>query len=94
MKAMNYTNLILTFIAGCLFMLVLQQLHLFPEVHAGRYEVNPYRDILPVDENGNLKVSLSNLEEIDVNISGISTFDELDVNIKELEDGPIRVEVE
>jgi hypothetical protein len=72
-------------------LLVLQQYNFFPEVQASQ-KYHP--SWLPLNEDGSLNVRLSNLEEIDVNISGISTYDELEVEIQELAEGPVRVELE
>ncbi|WP_242446473.1 hypothetical protein [Nonlabens agnitus] len=55
---------------------------------------------LPVNEDGSINVRLSNTETIDVNISRISTMDELDVNVEEIgggfvrHGGPIPVKIE
>ncbi|WP_194852460.1 hypothetical protein [Nonlabens antarcticus] len=54
---------------------------------------------VPVNEDGSITVRLSNTETLDVNISRISTMDELDVNIEEIgggflsHGGPIPVEI-
>ncbi|KQC33767.1 hypothetical protein AAU57_10815 [Nonlabens sp. YIK11] len=55
---------------------------------------------LPVNKDGSINVRLSNTETIDVNISRISTMDELDVNVEEIgggfvrHGGPIPVKIE
>lgn len=94
MKSTTYTNLMLTVIALSLSLLVIQQLNIFPAVHAESSNNFPYQSILPLNEDGSLNVRLQNLDEIDVNISGISTYDELEVNIEEIKGGPVRVRVE
>ena len=43
--------------------------------------------IVPIDEDGAIRVKLSAAEEISVNISGISTWDKLNVNLEEIGGG-------
>jgi hypothetical protein len=56
--------------------------------------------VVPINEDGSITVRLSNAETLDVNISRISTMDELDVNIEEIgggflsHGGPIPVTIE
>ncbi len=94
MRTTTYTNIMLTVIALSLSLLVIQQLKIIPSVHAESGPVSPYHNILPLNEDGSLNVRLQNLDEIDVNISGISTYEELEVSIEEINGGPVRVEVE
>lgn len=94
MRSTTYTNIMLTAIALSLSLLAIQQLKIFPAVHAESRNNFPYQSILPLNEDGSLNVHLQNLDEIDVNISGISTYEELEVSIEEINGGPVRVEVE
>ncbi|BAO56178.1 hypothetical protein [Nonlabens marinus] len=56
--------------------------------------------MVPINEDGSITVRLSNAETLDVNISRISTMDELDVNVEEIgggflsHGGPIPVTIE
>jgi hypothetical protein len=98
MKTDLYTRTVLTVIAICLTINVLQQLDLVPSVYASEKE-EPLKldlprftetidvrivDINTYDElNVNLK-SVDTYDELKVNISSIDTSDELDVNIDEV----------
>lgn len=97
MKTDLYTKAILTVIAVCLSINVIQQLEIIPTAHATA--TDPIGIDLPVisetidvrivdiytsDElNVNLK-SVDTYDEVKVNIKGIDTSDELDVNIDEV----------
>jgi hypothetical protein len=87
-----FTKSILAVIA--LNLSVLSVSTLFP---AAKHSVNTA--LVPINEDGSITVRLSNTETLDVNISRISTFDELDVNIEEIgggflsRGGPIPVEI-
>ncbi|NNM23518.1 MAG: hypothetical protein HKO54_08180 [Flavobacteriaceae bacterium] len=98
MKADLYTKTILTIIAACLTINVMQQFNFIPSVHASEDKEVPAGvlpslletidvrivDINTYDElNVNLK-SVDTYDEVKVNIKGIDTSDELDVNIDEV----------
>ncbi len=105
MKVDIYTKSVLTVIAVCLTILTFQQTGLMPEAHAAgpvnMYELGGQKyGWVPLNDDGSISVKLSNSDRIDVNIAGVSTRDELDVNIDEVgggyvsHGGPIKVDVE
>lgn len=85
MKNDSYTKFILTVIAVCLAINTLEKIDLIPTAHAATTETennsNPNYAVVPVNEDGSINVTLKNSEVIDVNIKGINTYDELDVNV-------------
>lgn len=88
-KIDNYTKSVLTVIAVCLTILTINQLNLFPQVYAGESAKRTFipgakYGLVPINEDGSISVKLSSYNEIDVNIVGIDTSDELDVNIDEI----------
>lgn len=86
MKIDNYTKFILTIIAFCLVVLTLNNVDIFPKAYANEPAPFPQQNyaIVPLNEDGSISVSLVGLDEIDVDITGISTSDELDINIDEV----------
>ena len=90
MKADTFTKIVLTVIALNLSILTISNLDLIPKAYA----IEPTNNLkpsagldyglVPLNEDGTISVRLSNSDEIDVNIIGIDTYDELDVNIDEI----------
>jgi|GEM_PF-6344766 hypothetical protein len=73
----NYTKSVLTVIAACLLILTLNQVELLPEAQAASEPTVPASGnfgMVPLNENGEVPVSISNMEEVKVNIVGISTY--------------------
>lgn len=104
MKADTYTKAVLTIIAVCLTLLTLQQIEIIPKAYAsnsgntnnlafGNY------GLVPLNEDGSITVKLSSSSEIDVNITGVQTSEELNINIDEIggsyvsSGGPIPVQI-
>lgn len=98
MKTDLYTKTLLTIIAVCLSVNVIQQLDIIPSAHASDkndpkgVELPAFTETIDVrivdintyDElNVNLK-SVDTYDEVKVNIKSIDTSDELDVNIDEV----------
>lgn len=102
MQTDTYTKSVLTVIAVCLCLLTIQQIGLIPTANASGSRVLPLGNIslLPVDVDGEVKVRLMNNSKVDVNITGIRTYDELSINLDEIggysvgSGDPIRVKVE
>ncbi|MGX1024834.1 hypothetical protein [Flavobacterium sp. CS20] len=106
MKADKFTKIVLTIIAVNLTILTIKNLDLIPNTYANeptkKLELAPNVNygIVPVNEDGTISVKLSNHDEIDVNIVGVNTSDELNVNIDEIgggyvsHGGPISVKIE
>ena len=83
MKTDVYTKIVLTVIAVCLSILTLQNIDIIPKAYAGETKKNA--DILTTKNYG--LVPLNSDGTIDVNITRITTTDELDVNIDEIGGG-------
>ncbi|MEH0007904.1 MAG: hypothetical protein V6Z82_04195 [Flavobacteriales bacterium] len=106
MKVDKFTKVVLTAIAANLMLLTIRNLNLLPKVYANeltnRVELNPDMKygLVPLNDDGYINVKLSGANEINVNLVGIETNDELDVNIDEVGGGyvsyggPIPVKVE
>jgi len=104
MKSNTYLNVVLTLLALGVWALVLQDRTIFPSALAGDPPANfilptsSYARV-PVNEYGKIEVMLDH-STLDVNIVGISTTDELDVNIDEIgggyvsHGGPLKVELD
>ena len=83
MKPDPYTKVILTVIAFCLLILVVDQLNLIPRAYAN----NPSSGyaMVPLNEDGSINVRIQpGSSNIDVNIKEIDTHDRLDVNLEEV----------
>lgn len=83
MKTDTYTKIILTVIAFCLVVIVVRQVNIVPEAQANQPAYTNY-GLVPLNEDGSITVKLSPADVMDVNIKGISTRDELDINIDEV----------
>lgn len=86
----GYVKFLLTVIAVCLSILTLQQSGLFPAAQANSAydrQIPPRYGLIPLNADGSITVKLSAHNELDVNITGIETSDELDVNIDEIGGG-------
>lgn len=104
MKTDPYTKVVLTIIATCLTVLTLQQIDLIPKAYASNNEntnnlLYGNYGMVPLNEDGSITVKLSSSSEIDVNITGVQTSEELNINIDEIggsfvsSGGPIPVEI-
>jgi len=106
MKVDKFTKIVLTIIAINLSILTIKNFDLIPKSYANESvkKLEPTHNlsygIVPLNEDGTISVRLSSSDEIDVNIRGVNTSDELNVNIDEIgggyvsHGGPIPVEVE
>lgn len=91
MKTDRYTKIILTIIAFCLVVNMLNNFDIMPKAYANAplpAAMPPVPEtkygLVPLNADGSINVTLKNAEAMDVNIVGIRTFDELDVNIDEV----------
>ena len=91
MQSQTYSNFMLTLIAIGLVVIAFRGVGLFEDLNASE-EYNS--QMLPLNEDGSVNVRLTNLDEIEVDITGISTFDELDVKVVDMEGGPVKVKLE
>ena len=108
MKSKRLTNVLLAVIAVNLTVLTLSQVNVFPEAKADAQPMSANETafppsqygIVPVNADGSITVKLVPGDEIDVNITGIDTYDEMDVNIDEVGGGsvsyggPLEVEID
>lgn len=106
MKIDTFTKVLLAVIAVNLSILTINNLELLPKAYANEplnnLEAAPTINygLVPVNEDGTISVKLSTHNAIDVNIIGVNTSDELDVNIDEIggayvsRGGPIVVKVD
>lgn len=84
-----YMHLVLTVIALCLSIIVLRDIPFFPEVRASdnpdaQLKANSY-GLVPLNEDGSVNVRIVDIDNvIEVDIKKISTYDEMPVNIEEL----------
>jgi len=90
MKTDRYTKAVLSIIAACLLILVIQQVDLFSRAYAGQPENPPlstekeYRQV-PVNEDGSMDVRIIEIPEINIQIVGVDTYDELEVEITDID---------
>lgn len=106
MNVDKFTKIVLTVIAVNLTILTVKNLEIIPKAYANvpssNFQLSPKMNygLVPLNEDGTISVKLSASKEIDVNIVGVDTNDELDVNIDEIGGGyvsyggPIPVEVD
>lgn len=87
MKTDHFTKILLSIIAFNLCVLTLGNFDLIPRVTAG--DSNPpnyglHYGLVPLNEDGTISVKLNNADEINVNITDISTSDMLNVNLRDI----------
>ncbi|OIQ15819.1 MAG: hypothetical protein BM557_11005 [Flavobacterium sp. MedPE-SWcel] len=86
MKTDRYTKIILTVIAACLVINILNSIDIIPKAYANDYNnksiiPNSNYAVVPLNEDGSINVTLKSGAPIDVNLVGVRTSDELDVNV-------------
>lgn len=93
MKTDRYIKIILTIIAACLLVNVLEKINLIPQAYAADTTTKapdlpadtvPQYGLVPLNPDGSINVKFSNNNPMEVKIVGISTYDELPVNIDEI----------
>lgn len=86
LKIDNYTKGLLTIIAICLLALTANQFSLIPTVNADPAPLmaNPSYGLVPLNEDGTVPVKFSPSEQLDINITGISSSAQLSINIDEV----------
>jgi hypothetical protein len=88
MKPDLYTKIVLTAIAACLFLLVIDNVSFMPKAFAGHDYSNGEYALVPVNEDGTVNVNIKSIapnEVMDVNIKDIDTYDMMKVSIKDIE---------
>jgi hypothetical protein len=86
MKTDLYTKTLLTIIAACLTVIVVQQLDIIPSVYATEKNGPDNLDLSPFTETIDVRiVDINTYDELNVNIKSVDTYDELKVNIKSID---------
>jgi len=86
MKTDLYTKTVLTIIAICLTINVVQQLDIIPSVYATEENNHATLDLAPFTETIDVRiVDINTYDELNVNIKSVDTYDELKVNIKSID---------
>lgn len=87
MKTDRYTKTVLTIIAACLVINVLNKIDIIPKAHAGNANnsittpINTNYAVVPINDDGSINVTLKSSEVMDVNLVRINTNDDLNVNV-------------
>lgn len=89
MKTDRYTKIILTVIAACMVVNVLDKIDFTPKAYANESKPAafapapeiPKYGLIPLNEDGSINVTMKTAAPMDVNIVGIRTYDNLDVNV-------------
>ena len=85
MKTDRYTKIVLTVIAACLTINVLEKIDIIPKAYANSTDntvpVDSNYAVVPVNADGSINVTLKAATPMDVNLVRISTNDDLDVNV-------------
>jgi len=87
MKTDKYTKAMLTIIAACLLINTFKDSNIIPQAHAAA-TVAPnglQYGLVPLNADGTITVKLDNSAPMDVKIVDISTYNEMPVNIKEID---------
>lgn len=86
MKTDLYTKALLTIIAACLTINIVQQLDIIPSVYASEKNNPDTLDLSPFSETIDVRiVDINTYDELNVNIKSVDTYDELKVNIKSID---------
>lgn len=85
MKTDRYTKIVLTIIAACLVINILEKIDIMPKAYANSTDntvpTGSNYAVVPVNEDGSINVTLKAAAPMDVNLVKISTSDDLDVNV-------------
>ncbi|KAF2519671.1 hypothetical protein E0W68_00055 [Flavobacterium salilacus subsp. salilacus] len=86
MKTDRYTKIVLTVIAACLVINILEKIDIIPKAYANSSDnfiapINSNYAVVPVNEDGSINVTVKSAAPMDVNLVKISTNDDLDVNV-------------
>lgn len=89
MKTDRYTKVVLSIIALCLVINVLNKVNIIPLAHADTLSPtntpliveSPKYGLIPLNKDGSINVTMKTVAPMDVNITGIRTSDDLDVKI-------------
>lgn len=86
MKTDLYTKTILTIIAVCLTINVVQQLEIIPSAYASEENKPNPSSLMPATETIDVRiVDINTYDELNVNVKSIDSYDEMKVNIKSID---------
>ena len=86
MKTDFYTKTLLTIIAICLSINVVQQLDIIPSAHASDKTNAAGLDVSALTETIDVRiVDINTYDELNVNLKSVDTYDEVKVNIKSID---------
>jgi hypothetical protein len=91
MKIDKFTKVVLTVIAVNLTLLTVKNLDIIPKAYANestskvKFTPSMNYGLVPLNDDGSITVKLSSYDEIDVNITNISTYDNLKVVVDEVD---------
>jgi len=86
MKTDFYTKTVLTIIAICLTINIVQQFDIIPSAYASEKNNPSILDLVPFTETIDVRiVDINTYDELNVNIKSVDTYDELKVNIKSID---------
>ena len=86
MKTDLYTKTLLTIIAVCLTINVVQQLDIIPSAYASEKNDSVELDLPVVNETIDVRiVDINTYDELNVNLKSVDTYDEVKVNIKSID---------
>ncbi|WP_103867405.1 hypothetical protein [Aquimarina sp. I32.4] len=80
MKTDTYTKFVISVIAIYLVIIVIRDTDIIPKAHANSTPTTNY-GIIPINDDGSITVKLSKSDEIDVNLKNIDTYDKLKVDL-------------
>jgi len=86
MKTDLYTKTLLTIIAVCLSINVIQQLEIIPSAYAADKTTSTGLDVPALSETIDVRiVDINTYDELNVNLKSVDTYDEVKVNIKSID---------
>jgi hypothetical protein len=86
MKTDLYTKTLLTIIAICLSINVIQQLDIIPSAYATDKATSTRLDVPALSETIDVRiVDINTYDELNVNLKSVDTYDEVKVNIKSID---------
>lgn len=88
MKSDTYTKVILTIIAICLTINIIQEWEIIPAATASSTLEAPKYKLIPLDDSNTIDVRIVDIntyDELNVNLKSVDTYDEVKVNLKSID---------
>ena len=88
MKSDMYTKVILTIIAICLTINIIQEWKIIPEANASSTPETSKYKLVPLDDSNTIDVRIVDIntyDELNVNLKSVDTYDEVKVNLKSID---------